>query len=94
MQHRAVFGGVDALAGEHAAGPASQVALGGELAEQLQGAAADPVLGEIEQEFVMAEVELLETARLGLKELAHMGAIHFLAVFAQEFPGGAVSGGV
>ncbi len=93
MQHRAVFGGVDPLAGEHAAGPAGQVALRGELAQQLQRLVVDAVLGEVEQQFIEIEVKMVEPGGIFLKQVAQVYAVPVLAVFRQGFPGGAGGGG-
>ena len=86
VQHGAVLGDVDVLAGEHRFAALGDAALAGQLAEQQQRLVGDPVLGEVEVEAGALGDQALAALGVGGEEVAQVGAADLLVVGLQRAP--------
>ena len=72
VQHGAVLGDVNVLAGEHCLASLLQLDLFSELEQQLNGLGSNQVLGEVDVQFVGGEAELLRAFRVSGKPFAQV----------------------
>ena len=72
VQNRAVFGGVDVLAGEHRGDALAQPRLVGQRQQQAQQLGGDALLGVVEVDAGGFECEALAALRIGGEELAQV----------------------
>ena len=79
---------VDRLAGAQASGPGDEPELLGELAQPGQRLFGDALLREIEQQFAVAQAEVIEAGGVAGKQLAQMRRAQALGVFSEGLPGG------
>jgi hypothetical protein len=75
VQHRAVLGDVDPLAGEHRVAAPGEVDLLGEPQQGGDDVVGDEVLGEVDVQVGQVEGELLGAVRVGLEPAAQVGAL-------------------
>ncbi len=87
VQHGAVLGDVDVLAGEHRFAARLDAALAGQLAEQDQRLVSYTVLGEVEVEAGAVGDEALAAFGVGGEELAQVGVGDLGVVALQRRPG-------
>jgi hypothetical protein len=87
MQHRAVFGDVDLLAGEHPVAPAFDIGGLREVEQQPQRLAVDALLGGVDQQIVEPIAVAGETIGLGAEEVAQMPAARGFRMRLQRLPG-------
>ena len=88
VQHGALLGDVDLLAPEHRVDAPAQVALVGELQEQLQRLVGDAVLRVVEVEPGALDGEALAAAGIVGEELAQVRVPKLLVVRRERLPGG------
>ena len=80
VQHGAVLGGVDLLAGEHLVAPALDVLPAREVEQQPHGVGRDAVLGVVEQHAVQAQGEPVEALGVVREQVAHVNRFHGLGM--------------
>ncbi len=90
MQHRAVLGDVDLLAGKHGLGAALQADLFGQGEEQLQRLVGDAIFRVIEQQTFSFKGVFGAAIGILRKEILQCGALHPGSMFSKIFPGLAV----
>ena len=83
----ALLGMVDRLAGQHLPFPAVDVGGSGEVVQQGQCFDVDALLGEVEQQAVLAQRKALEAVRVGGEQLAQMQRANGLGVYGKRPPG-------
>jgi hypothetical protein len=88
VEDGALLGDVDLDAVEHLLGPAEDVALTGEGAQEGEGFLGDAVLGEVEEEAVELEGEFLEAVGVLREEVAHGDGLHGVVVGLEIRPTG------
>jgi len=92
VQHRAAFGEVDLLAGEHRVAPRLDAALAREVCEEAQRRRVEAVLRKVAEELGRLEREALEARRVAGERLAQVEVAAVRLVVAAE--GGPGGGGV
>ena len=73
MQHGAVFGDVDLLAGEHGGGAAFEIGGPGQPFQQVHGDGIDGAFRPVDQQIAVGGGECRETLRIGGESLAPVG---------------------
>jgi hypothetical protein len=76
VQHRAVFGVVDLLAGEHALAPVRHIGFLGQLQQQAHGLIGDAVLRVVQQQLAHLQRKPLEPPRIRREQVAHAHTGH------------------
>ncbi len=87
VQHGAVLGDVDVLAGEHRFAALLDATLAGQLAEQDHRLVGDPVLREVEVEAGAVGDQPLAARRVGVEEVAQLGVLEVAEMALQRLPG-------
>ena len=90
VQHRAVFGGVDARAREHRACPLRHPGLDRERTEQAHRLSDHPVPGVVEQDPARAQRKVLEPIRVALEEIAHVQRLDQRVMRGESAPRGGI----
>ncbi len=90
MTDGAMLGVVDRLAGQHFLFPPIEVGGSGEVMQQGQRLDVDALLGEVEQQAVLAEREAFEAIGIGGEQLAQMPRTGGFGVRGQGPPGRSV----
>ena len=78
VQHGSVFGCVDPRPGEHLLGPARQIGLLRQIAQQRHRLGGDAVLRVVEQRVFESQRELVEAVGVLLKQIAQVDRSQFL----------------
>jgi hypothetical protein len=87
VQHRASFGDVDRLAGEHCLDALGETGLAGEGKEKRQRLVDDAVLGKIEEDVLQRQGKLLAAFRIGGEEVAHLPTGDLALMRGESLPG-------
>jgi hypothetical protein len=87
VEHGAVFGFVDPVAGEHALDRFPQAAALRQLDQQAEGFRGDAVLGVVHEDVLEADGELLKALRVLRKEPLHVNRLQARMVDRKFFPG-------
>ena len=88
MKHRAILGDVDLLPGEHAFGPALDVCLAGQIAQEAHRFVGHAILRIVEEHVPESKREPLEPTGVRREQVAHVDGLHFGVVAKQRLPGG------
>src|SRR5712691_6506138 len=87
VQDRAILGAVDLLAREHPIAPGLHLRLPRQQKEKAHGLLGDAVLGDIDEQVLEAQGELLEAPWILGEEIAHVHVAHGRGVRPQVGPG-------
>ena len=88
VQDRAVLGGVDPVAREHARAPGLELACAGEVEQQPHRLLGDAVLGVVEQQVTRAQREPREPVGVGGEQLAQVHRGHGFGMSLERPPRG------
>ena len=87
VEHGALFGDVDLVPVEHLLGPAFEIRLPGEVAQELHRLLGDAILRVVQQQILELQGELTKTLGILGEEIPHVDAGHLLLVCFQRLPG-------